>query len=127
DPRSGKNYLYWGNGFLAVVELKDDMTTIKEGTLKLLTPDETFREGVEVFFRDGKYYYLWSEDDTRSPNYKVRYATSDSPLGPLDIPENNIVIQKDEEQEILATGHNSVIQVPEKDEWYIVYHRFTRP
>ena len=37
------------------------------------------------------------------------------------------MIQKDVEKEILATGHNSVIQVPGKDEWYIVYHRFTRP
>lgn len=70
---------------------------------------------------------MWSEDDTRSPNYKVRYATSKSPLGKLTIPKNNIVIQKDTEQEIMATGHNSAIQVPGKDEWYLVYHRFTYP
>ena len=29
--------------------------------------------------------------------------------------------------EIYATGHNSVVQIPGKDEWYLVYHRFTRP
>ncbi|MDN3595528.1 family 43 glycosylhydrolase [Zunongwangia endophytica] len=127
DPKSGKNYLYWGNGFLAVVELNDDMVSIKDGAPKVLTPDETFREGVEVFFRNDTYYFLWSEDDTRSPNYKVRYATAKSPLGPLNIPENNIVIQKDENQDILATGHNSVIKVHDKDEFYLVYHRFTRP
>jgi len=28
---------------------------------------------------------------------------------------------------IYATGHNSVIQIPGKDEWYIVYHRFNYP
>ena len=28
---------------------------------------------------------------------------------------------------IYATGHNSTIQVPGKDEWYIVYHRFNYP
>ena len=127
DLQTGKNYLYWGNGFLAVVELNDDMTTIKSKEPIVLTPDNTFREGAEIFFRNGKYYFMWAEDDTRSPNYKVRYATADSPLGPLSIPENNIVIQKDVEKEILATGHNSVIQVPVKDEWYLVYHRFTRP
>ena len=127
DPQTGKNYLYWGNGFLAVVELNDDMTTIKSEKPKVITLDGTFREGAEVFFRNGKYYFMWAEDDTRSPNYKVRYATADSPLGPLNIPEDNIVIQKDVEKEILATGHNSVIQVPGKDEWYLVYHRFTRP
>ncbi|WP_372775566.1 family 43 glycosylhydrolase [Mangrovibacterium sp.] len=45
----------------------------------------------------------------------------------LTIPENNIVIQKDSKQEILGTGHNSTIQVPGKDEWYLVYHRMTYP
>ncbi|MCV9387371.1 family 43 glycosylhydrolase [Reichenbachiella ulvae] len=127
DPVSGKHYLYWGNGYLAAAELNEDMVSIQSSTLKVMTPDKTYREGTEVFYRKGKYYFLWSEDDTRSPNYKVRYATSDSPMGPLDIPADNIVIQKDESQDIHATGHNSVIQIPGKDEWYIVYHRFTRP
>ncbi len=89
--------------------------------------DNTYREGTYVIYRNGTYYFMWSEDDTRSPNYKVRYATSDSPLGTLTIPENNIVIRQDAAQEIFATGHNSAIQVPGKDEWYLVYHRFTRP
>lgn len=127
DPESGKSYLYWGNGFMAVAELNEDMISLKEGTEKVITPDNTFREGAEVFFRDGKYYFLWSENDTRSPDYRVRYAISTSPTGPLEIPEENMVIEKDEENEIYGTGHNSVIQVPGKDEWYIVYHRFTRP
>ena len=112
---------------MAGAELNDDMMSYKEETLKEMTPDGTFREGTEVFFRKGKYYFLWSEDDTRSPNYRVRYATADSPLEPLNIPEENLVIMKDEEQEIYGTGHNSVINVPGTDDWYIVYHRFTRP
>ncbi len=127
DPQSGKSYLYWGNGFLAVAELNEDMTSLKEGTEKVITPDTTFREGAEVFFRDGKYYFLWSENDTRSPDYRVRYATSNSPTGPLEIPEENLIIEKDEKNQIYGTGHNSVIQVPDADQWYIVYHRFTRP
>lgn len=127
DPESGKSYLYWGNGFMAVAELNENMISLKEGTTKIITPDNTFREGAEVFFRNGTYYFLWSEDDTRSPDYRVRYATAQSPTGPLNIPEDNMVIQKDEEKEIYGTGHNSVINVPGTDEWYIVYHRFTRP
>jgi hypothetical protein len=70
---------------------------------------------------------MWSEDDTRSPNYKVRYATSDSPLGKLSIAKNNIIIRRDPVSNIFATGHNSVIQIPGKDQWYLVYHRFTYP
>lgn len=129
DPKTGKSYLYWGNGYMAVAELNDDMVSLKKETIKVMTPDATFREGVEVFYRNGKYYFMWSENDTRSPDYRVRYAMADSPLGPLQIPENNIVIEKKPEAEngIYGTGHNSVIQIPGKDEWYIVYHRFSVP
>ncbi|MGQ1891272.1 family 43 glycosylhydrolase [Thermophagus sp. OGC60D27] len=127
DPISGDDYLYWGNGYMAVVKLNGDMVSVDRSSLKVITPDRTFREGTEVFFRNGKYYFLWSEDVTRSPNYRVRYATSDSPTGPLNIPENNLILAKDASKGIYGTGHNSVIQIPGKDEWYIVYHRFNRP
>ncbi len=127
DPKTGKSYLYWGNSYLAVAELNEDMVSIKKNTLKTLNIDASFREGVFVIFRNGTYYFLWSEDDTRSENYRVRYATSQSPMGPLTIPGNNLILQKDPTLGIYGTGHNSVIQVPGKDEWYIVYHRFSKP
>jgi hypothetical protein len=127
DPKSGKSYLYWGNGYMAVAELNADMLSIKEGSTKLIQVDKTFREGTYIIFREGIYYFLWSEDDTRSPNYKVRYGTSKSPLGPIEIPKDNIVIQGIPDQGIYATGHNSVLQIPNKDEWYITYHRFSYP
>ncbi|MGV3704379.1 MAG: family 43 glycosylhydrolase [Arcticibacter sp.] len=127
DPKSGKSFLYWGNGYLAVAELGQDMISVKPNTVKVLTPDETFREGVYVIYRKGTYYFLWSEDDTRSENYRVRYGTAKSPLGPIQIPENNLILQKDASQGIYGTGHNSVLQVPGKDEWHIVYHRFNYP
>ncbi|HEY6914305.1 MAG TPA: family 43 glycosylhydrolase, partial [Paludibacter sp.] len=127
DPKTGKSYLYWGNGFMAGAELNDDMTSIKQETLTILKPDRTFREGTYVFYRNGVYYFMWSEDDTRSENYRVRYATSNSPLGEFTIPENNLVIAKDKEAGIFGTGHNAVLQIPGKDEWYIVYHRFNYP
>lgn len=127
DPKTGKSYLYWGNSYMAVSELNDDMVSIKENTLKVMTPDATFREAIYVFYRNGLYYFLWSEDDTRSENYRVRYATSKSPVGPLDIPKNNLILVKDVSKGIYGTGHNSVLQVPGKDEWYMVYHRFSKP
>jgi len=127
DPQTNKSYIYWGNGFFAGAELNDDMVSIKESSLKIMTPDRTFREGAYVIFRNGTYYFMWSEDDTRSPNYRVRYATASSPLGKLNIPENNIVIEKDPSKGIYGTGHNSAIQIPGTDDWYIVYHRFTLP
>jgi arabinoxylan arabinofuranohydrolase len=127
DPKTGKSYLYWGNGFMAGAELNEDMVSLKPETVKTFNVDTTFREGTHVFYRGGTYYFLWSEDDTRSENYRVRYATSDSPLGRLTIPANNLILAKDTEAGIYATGHNSTIQVPGKDEWYMVYHRFNYP
>lgn len=127
DPQTRKNYIYWGNSYMAVAELNDDMVSVKEGTTKIITPDKTFREGCYVIFRKGTYYFLWSEDDTRSPNYRVRYGTATSATGPITVPANNLILSKDTTAGIYGTGHNSVIQVPGKDEWYIVYHRFTYP
>lgn len=127
DPVSGTDYLYWGNGYLAVAKLSPEMTAVDKASIKVLTPDATFREGAEVFYRKGTYYFLWSENDTRDADYRVRYATSKSPLGPLTIPEDNLVIAKDTAQAIYGTGHNSVINAEGTDDWYIVYHRFTRP
>ncbi|MBD0351454.1 MAG: family 43 glycosylhydrolase [Flavisolibacter sp.] len=127
DPKTGKTYLYWGNGFMAGAELNDDMISIKQGTVTILKPDATFREGTHVLYRNGIYYFMWSENDTRSEDYRVRYGTASQPLGEITIPENNMVIAKDKEAGIYATGHNSTIQIPGKDEWYIVYHRFNYP
>ena len=127
DPKSGKTFLYWGNGYMAGAELNDDMISLKEGTIKILTPDATFREGTAVFYRNGTYYFLWSEDDTRSPNYKVRYGTASGPLEKISIPAQNLVLAKDTASGIYGTGHNSVLQLPGTDEWYIVYHRFNYP
>ncbi|WP_257666315.1 family 43 glycosylhydrolase [Parapedobacter tibetensis] len=127
DPMSGKSYLYWGNGYMAVAELNDDMVSIKRETIRVITPDRTFREGAYIIYRNGTYYFLWSEDDTRSPNYRIRYGTSDSPLGPINVPDDNLILSKDPGLGIYGTGHNSVLQIPGKDEWYIVYHRFRYP
>lgn len=127
DPQTGKSYLYWGNGYMAGAELNDDMISLKPGTTTVMTPDTSFREGTYVFYRKGKYYFTWSEDDTRSPNYRVRYGVSDSPLGKIQVPESNLVIAKNPEEGIYGTGHNAILQIPGTDDWYIVYHRFNYP
>ena len=129
DPVSGKYYLYWGNGYMAGAELNDDMLSIKPETLTVMTPKggtlETyaFREAPYVFFRDGKYYFMWSVDDTGSPNYHVAYGTSDSPLGPIQVADPCNILNQRPEQRIYGTAHNSVVQIPGTDEWRIVYHR----
>lgn len=132
DPQTGKHYLYWGNGYMAGAELNDDMTSIKQETVTVMTPqggslqDYAFREGAYVFYRNGKYYFHWSVDDTGSPNYHVAYGTSDSPLGPIQVAKDPIVLIQNPGQEIYGPAHNSVLQIPGRDEWYIVYHRINK-
>ncbi len=132
DPQTGKYYLYWGNGFLAVAELNDDMVSLKEGTTRILIPRERkrdfhYNEGTYVFYRNGKYYFTWSENDTRSPNYRVRYTVSDSPTELTGGVSRTVLLAKDGSKGIWGTGHHAVIQRPATDDWYIVYHRFARP
>ena len=129
DPVTGKSYLYWGNGYMAGAELDKDMVTVRKKTLKVLTPeggtlqDYAYREAPYVFFRNGLYYFLWSVDDTGSPNYHVAYGTSESPLGPVTVAKEPVILQQDPSKHIYGTAHNSVLQLPGKDEWRIVYHR----
>lgn len=130
DPVSGQTYYYWGNGRLVASKLGKDMKTITDavditpegGTLD----DYAFREGVYVFYRDGLYYFLWSVDDTGSPNYHVAYGTSKSPMGPIEVAKNPVILRQDPKNGIYGTAHNSVVKIPGRDEWYIVYHRINK-
>ena len=132
DPASGKSYLYWGNGYMAGAELNDDMVSIKDKTLTVMTPQggtlktHAYREAPYVFFRHGVYYFLWSVDDTGSPNYHVAYGTSDSPLGPIQVAKSPIVLIQNADKEVYGPAHNAVIRKPGTDEWYIVYHRINK-
>lgn len=132
DPRSGQSYLYWGNAYMAGAKLGKRLDRIKKKSLTVLTPqggtlaDYQYREGPYVFYRKGIYYFLWSVDDTGSPNYHVAYGMSRSPLGPITVAENPIVLIQKPELGIYGTGHNSVICKPGTDEWYIVYHRIDK-
>lgn len=129
DPQTGKYYLYWGNGYMAGAELNDDLMSIKKETVTVMTPEGgtldsyAFREAPYAFYRNGTYYFMWSVDDTGSPNYHVAYGTSDSPLGKIKVADPCNILVQDPDRKIYGTAHNSVINVPGTDEWYIVYHR----
>ncbi|MCQ2144475.1 MAG: family 43 glycosylhydrolase [Bacteroidales bacterium] len=137
DRATGKYYLYWGNSYLWMAELAPDMISLVPGTMHELIPrskigEYHYLEGTYVFERKGLYYFMWSENITRSSYYRVRYLISDSPTEfvrngrPAKV-EDTIVIQQDPSKQIFGTGHHSVICKPGTDEWYIVYHRFNRP
>lgn len=121
----GQAYLYFGNGNLCqVFKLKEDMITLDGDPIDI--PLRDFREGIVVFKRNGKYYFMWSIDDARSPNYRVGWGWSDSPTGPVEMPGGEfIVLQKN--GNALATAHHGLVNVPGTDRWFVAYHRHAVP
>lgn len=117
-------YLYFGQGNCNIVKLNDDMISYDPEKIISFKP-QGYNEGAFVFKRNGKYYLMWSEFDTRDPRYSVAYATSDSPMGPFVKAAANPVLKG--KGVVKGAGHHSVVQVPGKDEWYIAYHRFKIP
>lgn len=120
----GQAYMYYGGWQHAnVVKLNEDMTslgTFADGTTyKEITP-ENYTEGSLMFKRDGKYYMMWSEGGWTGPDYSVSYAVSDSPTGPFE--RLGTVLEQDPAV-ARGSGHNSVLNVPGTDIWYIFYHR----
>ncbi|HLP78259.1 MAG TPA: family 43 glycosylhydrolase, partial [Candidatus Paceibacterota bacterium] len=119
----GQAYFYYGQGNLYVRKLNRDMISF-DSEPKRLTPPR-FNEGIFVIKRKGIYYFMWSENDARSEDYRVAYGTSKSPLGPITVPPDNVVLRK--HGRAIGTGHHAVIQVPGTDRWYIIYHRHAIP
>ena len=106
-----------------MVRLAPDLLRIvpfDDGTLyKEVTP-ANYTEGPFMLRHRGKYYFMWSEGGWTGPDYCVAYAIADSPFGPF---ERIGKILEQDPAIACGAGHHSVIQVPGRDEWYIVYHR----
>ena len=120
----GEYYMYYGGwGHCNMVRLAPDLLSVipfEDGeTFKEITP-ENYVEGPFMLKRQGKYYFMWSEGGWGGPDYSVAYAIADSPFGPFE--RVGKILQQDPGV-ATGAGHHSVIHIPGKDEWYIVYHR----
>ncbi|MFG1606838.1 glycoside hydrolase family 43 protein [Actinoplanes sp. NPDC049265] len=120
----GQAYIYYGGwGHANVAKLNPDMTslgTFADGsTFKEITPSG-YVEGPQMFKKNGKYYLMWSEGGWTGPDYAVAYAIADSPTGPFTRLDK---ILAQDSAVARGAGHNSVLNVPGTDTWYIIYHR----
>lgn len=121
----GQAWLYYGNGTpCQAIRLKPDMITLDGDPVDI--PLKDFREGIVVFKRAGKYYFMWSIDDARSPDYRVGWGVSDSPTGPVVSPKENFIVLR-QNGAARGTAHHSLVQVPGTDRWYVAYHRHAVP
>jgi len=120
----GQYYLIYGGWrHCNICRLKPDFKGFEpfaDGTtFKEITP-EGYVEGSVMFRRGDKYYFMWSEGGWTGPDYSVAYAVAESPLGPFK--RIGKILQQDPKV-ATGAGHHSVIQLPGKEIYYIVYHR----
>jgi len=115
--------IYGGWRHCNVCRLKADFTGFEpfaDGTtFKEITP-KGYVEGSVMFRRGAKYYFMWSEGGWTGPNYSVAYAMADAPTGPFT--RIGKILQQDPKV-ATGAGHHSVIKLPGKEIYYIVYHR----
>lgn len=121
----------------SVVQLEDDMLTIKQGP-KIIIPSLAYGkgtsfEGNEYFEAPSirkigeKYYLVYSSVHT----HQLCYATSNSPMGEFVfggvIVSNGDVGYKGrkEEDKLMSVGNNHGGMVEVNGQWYIFYHRHT--
>lgn len=124
DPKSGDWLMYYGGWqHCNVVRLAPDFKSLipfEDGsTYKEITP-EGYVEGPFMLYRDGKYYFMWSEGNWTRADYHVAYAIADNPFGPFK--REDTILQTDP---AIGTGagHHSVVQDSRSGEYLIVYHR----
>jgi len=136
----GTSYLYYGGSWgsqLVIQALEADMVTprgIPQVQTILHNGNNTFTEAPFVHKRQGLYFLTYSNgswwcknntqcttfDNQPATPYSVQYATAEHPLGPWQY--GGTLLTSDERYP--SPGHNSILQRPGQDEWYIVYHRW---
>lgn len=139
----GKYYCLWGSfSGLYIVELDvaDDLTITWKPETKQQIAGNAY-EGVNLWKRDG-YYYLFASRGSCCEGIRSTYQTvvgrSESLFGPyvnksggkmLDN-QNEVVLSgtaDDVYYSFKGTGHNSILQVDDAGQTWMIYHAYYRP
>lgn len=128
----GSVYLYFvrfekGN-VLWVARMNDDLLSYDESTATYLfratdeweLRDSSVVEGAFVLKHKGKYYLTYSANHTRSPDYAIGCAVSDSPMGPFVKVDYNPILSRNEKAN--GPGHHSFTTSRDGRELVCVYH-----
>lgn len=121
----------------SVVQLEDDMLTVRKGPEVVLPSQKYGRgtsfEGNEYFEApsvrkiDGRYYLVYSSVNT----HQLCYAVSEEPMGGFEyggviVSNGDVGYQgRREEDKLMSVGNNHGGLVQVKGQWYIFYHRHT--
>ncbi len=111
----GLAYFYYGGGGVCKGgKLMDDMMGI-DGDMQSMEGLVDFHEATWVHKKDGVYYLSYSDNNDKDGKHnQLRYATSDSPLGPWTY--KGIYMDPTDSY----TNHGSIVEY--KGQWYAFYH-----
>lgn len=116
----GQAYIYNGGGGLCKGgKLKDNMMEL-DGPMQIMEGLEDFHEATWIHKYNGKYYLSYSDNHDENWNdgvkgdNRMRYAVSDSPLGPWE--SKGIYMEPTDSY----TNHGSIVEF--KGQWYAFYH-----
>ena len=132
----GKIYLYHvrlleGNR-LFVTEINDTFDALDESTLTECVASEPgtwedtwnaewrVAEGPTILKDGGQYYFFYSSNDFRNPDYAVGYAVADSPRGPWVKYAGNPIIDR-HKLGFNGTGHGDVFYGPDGGMYYVLH------
>lgn len=108
----GQAYFYYGGGSKCYgAPLNDDMVSLRQ-PLQVMQGLDDFHEAAWVHKYDGRYYLSYA-DNNEGAN-RLRYAISDSPLGPWRSMGVFLGPQS------CAMSHGSIVQF--RGQWYVLYH-----
>jgi len=100
-------YLYFGQNFVCMVKLNNDMISFDD-TVTVIEGADHFFEAVWVHKYNDKYYLSYSGRG------QILYGMSDSPYGPFEY--KGVILDKVNS----GTNHHSIVQY--KGQWYLFYH-----
>jgi xylan 1,4-beta-xylosidase len=131
----GKKYLYHvrltqGNR-LVVAQMHDDLSGIKPETLQecisAQQPWENTRharwpvaEGPAILKHKNLYYFVYSANDFRNPDYAVGYAVSESPYGPWEKYAGNPILSR-KNLGHKGTGHGDFVRDKKGRLFYVLH------
>ncbi|MFD2729377.1 glycoside hydrolase family 43 protein [Enterococcus camelliae] len=117
-------YLFYGGwGNCNLVKMNDTLDGFVPDNLGKIFKNVTPKGYVEAPFmmkKDNKYYFMWSEGDWTTADYRVVYAIADNLAGPFK-PMGTVL--KQDGKLATGSGHHSVVEDPKTGNYYIFYHR----
>lgn len=111
----GQPYLYNGGGGQCMgARLRRDDWTKLDGPMVPMEGLVDFHEGTWLHKFNGKYYLSHSDNHPGADGNRLRYAVSDSPLGPWQ--DRGVYLYPTG----CGTSHGSIVKF--KNKWYALYH-----